>query len=525
MAKSRTSLKRVLREWPLIAVFGCIVFMVSPVITADFGLIDDHEIISFTGRDGQVSTHDLVTLIQQRAIEENGRFRPGYYVSRILESFLVGGNARLWHLNRLILALGSAAALYLAMRVPMPPFPAGIATLLFFAGAQSEIWIALGPAETYGIPLVLIGLAWIVVQLGRRHPEPTALFPGLALLLLAGFVKESFIPVLPAALVFVYLVLPRVKGSVVPGRPRLEATDIVLGLAVIAGVVVQVWMTARMMRTYGHVHSGTISTLASLLAPAGPMVVHYSKHTLWILPVLAGVLTLVPTNKLERARRGWRAEVIQAIVLLTTAAVLILAPQWVVYGATESLAGRYLTPGNLFPVFAAALGLCLLWRNPVTQSRLMLRGSVAGLLIAVALASVIVTRREATSAAKANQQFQAKLAEIVQAKTQYPEFPLLFYSADTGDREPLYSVATFLTAKLPDPGERPFLNPFDWETKADSPLEKRLAELIAKQSLEGDEVFAKIADFHGVDGRCIAVVFSGFSEDTRCHQTVYMHDR
>ena len=75
----------------------------------------------------------------------------------------------------------------------------------FFSGPQNEIWTRLGPQEAYGVPLVLAGLAWIVVQLERHNWQPTWLFPGFAVLLLAGFVKESFIPVLPGALAFIYM--------------------------------------------------------------------------------------------------------------------------------------------------------------------------------------------------------------------------------------------------------------------------------------------------------------------------------
>jgi hypothetical protein len=127
--------------------------------------------------------------------------------------------------------------------------------------------------------------------------------------------------------------------------------------------------------------------------------------------------------------------------------------------------------------------------------------------------------REAKAVALSTHKFQAKLAEIVRLKTQHPELPLLFYSTNALDREPLISVAIFLAAKLPNP-EKPFLNPFNWETTADSPLKIGLAKLIKKQSLEGDKYFAKIADFRGSKGRCIAVVFSGFTENSRCEYLV-----
>ena len=522
IAEFKTSPKSLWREWPLVAVFGCIGFMISPVLTAEFGIIDDHEIVSIVGRSG-VRTHDILPLIQERAIEQDGRFRPAYYVSRIVESFLLGSNAQLWHASRLLLALIAALALYVAIRVLMPPFPAGVVTLLLFSGSQNEIWVTLGPAESYGVPLVLIGLAWIVLQLGRRNSRPPRLFPGFALLLLAGFIKESFIPVLPAALVFTYVVLPRVIPSVIPARRRLEVLDILVFFILITGVSGQIWMTAKMLHTYGLVYFEAISP-TSFLSAAKPMLMHYSRHTLWFLPVTVGLLTLIPTNKQELAGRAWRVDVTEVIVLLATAGFLILGPQWLLYAGNDYLSGRYLTPGNLFPVFAAALGLHLLWRNPVTPGQAELRGVVAGMLIAVALLNVVATYREADDAALANHRFQTKLAEIVQLKKQYPELPLLFYSTNVFDREPLVSVGTFLTVKLPSP-ERPFLNPFDWETAADSPLKKAVAQHIAKESLEGDAVFSAIADFHGTDGRCIAVVFSGSGPNVRCQHTVYMRDR
>ena len=49
-----TCVKRLLREWPLVFVFGCIVFMLHPMLHADFAVIDDHEIVSILGRDNRV---------------------------------------------------------------------------------------------------------------------------------------------------------------------------------------------------------------------------------------------------------------------------------------------------------------------------------------------------------------------------------------------------------------------------------------------------------------------------------------
>jgi hypothetical protein len=69
--------------------------MLHSMLHADFGMIDDHEIVNILGRDNRVTISEISPLIQQWAIEHNGRFRPGYYVLRILEAFFVGGDATL----------------------------------------------------------------------------------------------------------------------------------------------------------------------------------------------------------------------------------------------------------------------------------------------------------------------------------------------------------------------------------------------------------------------------------------------
>src|SRR6478672_8664345 len=103
-----TFVNRLLHEWPLVFVCGCLIFMIWPMLSADLGMIDDHEIVSILGRDQRVGVTEISPLIQQYAIESNGRFRPGYYVFRIFEAFSFGRDAALWHTNRLLLALVSS---------------------------------------------------------------------------------------------------------------------------------------------------------------------------------------------------------------------------------------------------------------------------------------------------------------------------------------------------------------------------------------------------------------------------------
>ena len=82
-------MKVIWKNWPLLLVFGCILFMFGPMLRADFGVINDHEIVWFLGRDGRITPTKVIPLIRERAIEENGRFRPGYFVLKIFEVYLM----------------------------------------------------------------------------------------------------------------------------------------------------------------------------------------------------------------------------------------------------------------------------------------------------------------------------------------------------------------------------------------------------------------------------------------------------
>jgi hypothetical protein len=254
------------------------------------------------------------------------------------------------------------------------------------------------------------------------------------------------------------------------------------------------------------------------------MLVSYSRNTLWFLPLLAGFVMLLPRRPEQWLERGWPRDLVKLAVLLTAGGIFILGPQAVVYAGNASPAGRYLTPGNLFVTFAASLGFYVLSSNVVARTYLELRGVVAGMLIGVALLGVLGSYREAGAAARSAAKFQTKLAEIVHLKSQHPELALLFHSTEISDREPLVSVASYLAVELPTP-DRPFLNPYAWEANAETPLEAALADLLGDQSSHGDKFFDKIADFPGSNGHCIAVIFSGSRDDSRCAHSIYMRDQ
>ena len=72
------------------------------IYQANWGLIDDHEIFHFLGPGLRLPLADIwSTLLAKTEVGSlQGRFRPGYYTVKLIETSLWGSNVHLWYLAR-----------------------------------------------------------------------------------------------------------------------------------------------------------------------------------------------------------------------------------------------------------------------------------------------------------------------------------------------------------------------------------------------------------------------------------------
>ena len=69
-------------------------------LDARWGLLDDHEIMSFLGSDREATLAEFGPLLMSTEVGRIGtatRFRPSYYSMRIVETIAWGDSARLWY--------------------------------------------------------------------------------------------------------------------------------------------------------------------------------------------------------------------------------------------------------------------------------------------------------------------------------------------------------------------------------------------------------------------------------------------
>ena len=164
-------------------------FLVRPMFAAQFGAVDDHE-IPVIGR--QITDHGILETIALRIAEANGRFRPAYWIGRVLETAVWGQFPTGWYFDRVVLLVATMAGTFAVARLWVGPAAALVGAILVVAGPQAEAFTRLGPQEGYAVPLLLGGLAFV----GRGR-----FTVGFALLTTSAFTKEPFLiaPVLGAA--------------------------------------------------------------------------------------------------------------------------------------------------------------------------------------------------------------------------------------------------------------------------------------------------------------------------------------
>jgi hypothetical protein len=493
--------RRLERAAGLLLVCGAVAVMLAPMQGAWFTVIDDHHVVGLAGDDGRVSAGEAAARARGWMFERNGRVRPLFWVLWHLEAWWAGVDPAWWHADRLVLALITAAALYVALESMLPPLAAALAAFGFFCGFQNEIWMRLRVQETYASVLAALGIAVLARRLARGRASPMALLPGFAALALAGLVKESFVPLLPAALAFVFVIRPALaRVETRSGWTRADRV-VLIALAAWAAAAASLLLWARI--TYGPAYREPL-TLASLAANALRHVWLLSKDSFWPLPLLAAAVAHA------RAPRGaWRP----AVLLLLAGIVLILAPQWLIY-SSGPLAGRHLVPGILFAVGASALGFQALRGH---------RALLAAALAALALLEAKWVRRDravARARAALTQEHRAAVEAVVEAKRRQPELEIVIRTDDPYDFEPVDSAWKFLAARL-GRGFRPFLAAADrHRSQPGAVMGDHLADLLRARAEGREAAFRPQSEIPGDPARCLEVTLRADPRRALCKQRV-----
>ncbi len=167
----------------------------APLFFSKLSLIDDHEIISFLNAYKSYGIQGVTNqFFSLGDFNELTRFRPIYYLIRLIEIFSWKDNAFLWTFFRFLIAIFCSLYILEIARKKYKKFISLALSLLFFCLPMvPDIFFRFGPSEIYAIVFFVLLIGSIIQNQGSENSFLKASF---YITLLIG-TKENFIILFP----------------------------------------------------------------------------------------------------------------------------------------------------------------------------------------------------------------------------------------------------------------------------------------------------------------------------------------
>lgn len=317
--------------WLFFAVLVFGVVTVTGTLTSGFHLVDDWEFAKYQNW-MQLEGQSLWDCLRQAVgYDLTMRFRPLYYINRVLMTAVFGINLTAMSVVKAMeIVIAMAALYYCARRLKCNPVYALLFSLTVMVGYQSPVWWKLGPQESYDIMMFAIGFYFLLRWLQEKRKRDAVI--SIAALILMSIYKEPFILLLPFVCLFV--VWQDMQGKKVTVKSLWEAVRgrlpylLTLVLVFVAEMFLLVFVIGT--NNYDYVGMDSSLTLADYkriwLDAAGADLKWYIRFG-----ILMGLILLTYWEQVKKL--GWE-------LLLTVAVIL---PQCVSYSKT-GIAERYLLP-------------------------------------------------------------------------------------------------------------------------------------------------------------------------------------
>jgi hypothetical protein len=442
----------------VIAILAFGLLTLYPVLTAQFVLVDDHEILNVLpplGADPGEGPHLDLPGIALAADPAVGRFRPLYWTIRYSEIALLGDRPNAWHALVLSYGLISAGLLYATARTLGGSRLEAVllgAWLLVAPGISSQ-WVRLGADDTRAT--VFLTLALLAAAKASRAGDKRASIDWDALLVLAAsaaaLTKEAFaLASIAVAFFRAWLTMSRTSNW------RLSAVPVAAWLIVLAAVG-EIAAAFRISAAAGQFsHGGRYLALPDPASYIGSIA-----HNAAIL-AFVGMLWIAPLLVFAAPRGHWRPLVLAGLPIL-----VLVGPQLLLYSEQGVFEGKYEA--------AAAIGVASLALASVAWLRLAGRVRRHRIAVGVWAAALVLFGFSTWTYAQSFTDDSIQLGQMVHTlATSTAANQTIAIAADPGRQyEPVLSLLDHLRHQgrddlqvklLPLPPDRPY-----------SPLETSLA--------------------------------------------------
>jgi hypothetical protein len=416
---------------------------------ANWGLIDDHEVFRFLGPGLHLPMTDIwSTLLAKTEVGSlQGRFRPAYYVVKMIETSLWGDNVHLWYLGHTIGFAIFLGSIWWTMRRFVGGWLSGVLTAsISLLPLWAGVWSRLGPSEIYGatcIGIMVFAADSIFFSDSPRIRNLNAIVLTLATVALVGM-KETFIPLAGGtAVIFIWAGLRKRLSPVLMGILALVI------LACVGGIVFVVRKQVLAAGTDFYANSvGPWRTLT--FAGFGFLDAILRTWWLYVIPILFfQLLRVLPRKPLG----SWIADSRVAVGAYGFL-VVTYAAQCGLYRSPFPHHSRYDFPGMLLlPLTCCILACDISCKLRACFSERTINYAQFAAAAFLFFAVIFPHWREAPElsvAVKKNiettNSFYVELQRALRAAEMSPESPVILEAYGPGAYEPVFSLSTYLPA-------------------------------------------------------------------------------
>lgn len=192
-----------LKVFIVIFLFWFFILFTSGSLFSGYHFTDDHEIVDIYHNINFLQVNLLEEIVKRinNDLFEFHRFRPFYYVHRVIQTKIFGINWLVWSVHTGFLGVLSTFFIFTFCRIiKFSLLQALLFTSITVLGSQSAIWWRLGPAETLG--MFLLSVVLLLIAISVKIDDRKFLFEFLFIIftILMSLCKESFVVTIPAIL-------------------------------------------------------------------------------------------------------------------------------------------------------------------------------------------------------------------------------------------------------------------------------------------------------------------------------------
>jgi hypothetical protein len=412
---------------------GLLLFLFfTGALNSGYHFIDDHEMIRIYS---DLKSNSFFHVASQWITNDfNIRFRPIYYLHRVLELRVFGDNFFALSFYTGLLAASTFSFFYLgARRLKYNILESLLFVFLTFIGSQMVVWWKLGPNETIG--MLFLGLSFFFMAKsasGKKYLLNSALFSFF--LILASLSKENFVAIIPAFVLYKIWNERRIFNISVKKSIRKNRLSLIL----LVVMTVELWIIIFAIGTKNLGYAGSTSSARELLLGVynilanGEMLLRWIKLMLILLSLFIGYLVLSKYRRKVSLKQS-----IQNILPSLTFFLLVFLTNIIFY-AKSGMAERYLLPTTLGVAFFAVDMI----RN--TKNRFFQKGMILACVI-FAFFSYNIAKKSAFAFAAEGKQTNELLTAIVKNAKQ--DSDNLLVADPIGRFEATDSLKTFVASQ------------------------------------------------------------------------------